>query len=95
MKLIREGMEDADYYQLMRKFNSTGALKLAQEVAGSWSSWSTSPTSIKAARLEVGNAIHVHNGGVIKYEEREREEAQRERERGEREGEVTWLMECR
>lgn len=71
MKLIREGMEDADYFQMMRKFNSSGAFTLARKVGGSWSSWSTSASTLRAVRLEVGSAIHAKNGGVtIKYMKR-------------------------
>lgn len=57
LKQIREGMEDFEYLELLKKVDKKRADELVLKVARSWTDWETNPEVLFNVRRQIGNLL--------------------------------------
>jgi hypothetical protein len=58
VKWLRDGVEDYDYIQILKKLGKTDeAMKIARSVGPDWTNWTRDANAVESARRKVGEAI--------------------------------------
>jgi hypothetical protein len=58
LKWLRDGVDDFDYVDLLKKAGcGDAALKVARSVGQDWHTWTRDPATLEAARIRLGNAL--------------------------------------
>ncbi len=58
MKWLRDGVEDYDYVEILKKLGKTDqALQIARSVGADWTNWTRDSNAIESARMKLGEAI--------------------------------------
>ena len=59
LKRLREGMEDYEYIEILKKLGSQDwAMSIVQEVGKDWKNWTKNPDTLYDARQKLGEKIH-------------------------------------
>jgi Domain of unknown function (DUF4091) len=60
LKAIRDGMQDYEYAQILKNLGQVPFLSsVIQPIATSWTNWNHDPNALEAARLQLGQQLHL------------------------------------